>query len=177
MCVYKIDKVFLQGFFSPKVCVCVENNFQIFQQPKIQHVYNLLLIKTSGNLNILLSWKAFSLSQSCIYQWDKHPVRYHRSYEGMSASALVYCSGPFVLVFLIVQKIFLLTCVMSVFQNTFDIRYKDSIQMSVIIFSADDWNIFLTRELLIGRGCSVLADIGPKQDNLVTRPLEIHRQM
>lgn len=65
---------------------------------------------------------------------------------------------------------------MSVFQNTFDIQYKDSIQMSVKIFSADDQNIFLTRELQTGRWCSALADIGPKQDNLVARPLEIHRQ-
>lgn len=177
LCVFiKLTRFFCRAFFPPR-CVCVENNFQIFQQPKTQHVYNLLLIKTSGNLNILPSWKTFSLSQSCIYQWHKHPVRYHRSYKGMSTSALVYCSSPFVLVFLIVQKIFLLTCVMSVFENTFDIQYKDSIQMSVIMFSADDWTIFLTRELLIGRECSVLADIGPKQDNLVTRPLEIHRQM
>lgn len=83
VCVYKID-VSSQGFFSPR-CVCVESNFQIFQQPKTQHVYNLLLIKTSGNLNVLSSCKAFSLSQSCIYQWDKHPVQYQRSYKGMSA--------------------------------------------------------------------------------------------
>lgn len=65
---------------------------------------------------------------------------------------------------------------MSVFKNTFDIQYKDSIQMSVKIHSADDWNISLTRDLLTGRGCSVLADIGPKQENLVARPLKIHRQ-
>lgn len=48
--------------------------------------------------------------------------------------------------------------------------------MSVTIFSADDRSIFLTREPVIGRGCSVLEDIGPKKDNRVTRPLEIHRQ-
>lgn len=48
--------------------------------------------------------------------------------------------------------------------------------MPVIIPSADKWNINLTGEPLIGRGCSLLAEIGPKQDNPVTRPLEIHRQ-
>lgn len=48
---------------------------------------------------------------------------------------------------------------MSVFQNTFDIQYKDSIKT----FSADDRNIFLTRELQTGRGCSALADIDPSK--------------
>lgn len=75
LCVFIKLTTFLCRAFPPR-CVCVENNFQIFQQPKTQHVYNLLLIKTSGNLNVLLSWKAFSLSQSCIYQRDKHPVQY-----------------------------------------------------------------------------------------------------
>lgn len=48
--------------------------------------------------------------------------------------------------------------------------------MSVKMFSADDRNIFLTRELLTGRGFSALAVIGPKQGNLVARLLETHRQ-
>lgn len=152
------------------------NSFQIFQHPTTHHVYSLLLIKISGNLNTSQLENIFPNSKPYL------PVRVSiqagipdHTKECLlvpkSTAQVLFCWA-----FLHFRRFFLLTCVRSVFQNTFDIQYKDTIQMSVIISSSDNWNLSLTGEPLIGRGYLLLAEIGPKQDNLVTRLLEIHRQ-
>lgn len=48
VCVYKIDNCSLQIFFPSRMEI---NSFHIFQHPTTHHVYSLLLIKLSGNLN------------------------------------------------------------------------------------------------------------------------------